>query len=157
MNTHFFKLRRLVIAMVAAGVISAAGVGAYNHAHAAGVPLIHKSGAVEYMSGGIGTDESSVIEAISKHWSLSLEFAVKSGKRAEFAANVKLSVHDAKGREVLHATSGGPFLLARLAPGNYTVDATLAGKTLQETVAIQTGKAVKAVFIWPVGTDGTRA
>ena len=56
---------------------------------AAGLPPIHKVGAIEYLSGGIGQDESSAFERVSRQWPLTLEFAVKDKARADFAADVK--------------------------------------------------------------------
>ena len=130
--------------------------GAFAQA-ATALPPVHKDGHVEYLSGGIGKDEATAIESASKQWPLTLEFAVKDNKRADFAANVNVVVRDAKGHTVLQATSDGPFLLAKLGIGHYAVDATLAGKTLHEKVLIKHGQPAKAVFEWPAGTDQSRS
>jgi len=53
---------------------------------------------------------------------------------------------------VLQATSDGPLLLARLAPGNNTVRASAAGKVLQRKVHIAPGESARAVFVWPPAT-----
>ena len=124
---------------------------------ATALPPVHKSGDVEYLSGGIGREESAAIERASKEWPLTLEFAVKEKHRDEFAADVKTVVRDAKGHAVLQTDSDGPFLLARLEPGQYAIDATLAGKTLHEKVAVKRGQPAKAVFLWPAGTDEGRS
>ncbi len=121
-------------------------------AQAASLPPVHHSGTVEYLSGGIGQDESSAIEHASKKWPLTLEFAVKDKQHAEFTANVKVVVHDAKQHEALQAQADGPFLLAKLKPGKYEVDATLDGKTLHEKVDVKHGHPAKLVFVWPSGT-----
>ena len=84
---------------------------------------------------------------------MTLEFAVKDKSRADFAADVNVLVRDAKGHTALKATSDGPFLPVKLAPGHYAVDATLAGKTLHEKVSVKHGEMAKAVFEWPAGTD----
>jgi hypothetical protein len=127
-------------------------------AHAAtSLPLVQRSGAVEYLSGGIGVDESTAIESASRRWPLTLEFAIKDRQRADFAADVAVKVRDAKGHAVLDTTAGGPFLLAKLVPGAYTVDATLAGKTLHAKVNVQSGQPAKSVLVWPAGTDGARS
>ncbi|CDG85268.1 carboxypeptidase-like regulatory domain-containing protein [Janthinobacterium agaricidamnosum] len=117
------------------------------------LPAIHKSGAVEYLSGGIGLDESTAIKSASKSWPLTLEFSVQSAQRAQFASDVKVEVHDAKGVLVLQATAGGPYLLARLAPGSYRLQATLAGKSLQRQVRIKAGAPARVVLVWPAGTN----
>lgn len=140
--THKSAAATLVALMMGAGVA---------HATSA-LPPIHRSGPVEYLSGGIGLSESTAIERASKQWPLALEFAVKDGEHADFAAGVKVLVRNDDGHAALKTTSQGPFLLARLTPGRYTVDATLAGKTLRRQVVVEHGEAAKAVFIWPAGT-----
>ncbi|MBB3181185.1 carboxypeptidase regulatory-like domain-containing protein [Variovorax sp. Sphag1AA] len=113
------------------------------------LPPVHKFGSVEYLSGGIGLDESRAIEHASPQWPLTLEFAAKDKQRADFLADVKVRVRDAHGKDTMKATSDGPFLLAKLPPGQYVVDATLAGKKLSENIVIKEHGPTKAVFVWP--------
>src|SRR5574337_150805 len=100
---------------------------------------------------GIGEGQSSAMENEAKHWPLTLEFATRDHAKSDFAANVKVMVKNAKGDTVLDTTSSGPFLLARLDPGRYTVDATFAGKMLQQKVEV--GKTpTRHLFLWLQGT-----
>lgn len=121
------------------------------------LPAIHHSGSVEYLSGGIGQSESTAIHDASRHWPLTLEFAIEDKPHADYAANVHVMVRDAHGHTALKTTAGGPFLLAKLAPGDYAVSATLDGKTLHEKVLVKGHEPAKAVFVWPAGTDETRS
>lgn len=117
-------------------------------AQAANLPPLHHSGQTEYLSGGIGKDESTAITQAGKKWPLMLEFAVQTKQHAEFTANVNVVVHDAKRHEALQAEADGPLMLARLAPGAYAVDATLDGKTLHQKVTVRQGRPAKLVFVW---------
>ncbi|MFC5499299.1 hypothetical protein ACFPOE_17270 [Caenimonas terrae] len=121
------------------------------------LPPVQTSGQIEYLTGGIGTQESAALERASKQWPLTLEFAVKDKPRADFAADVATEIRDAGGHQVLQVTSGGPFILARLAPGTYTVDATFAGRTLHEKVRVRHGQPAKALFLWPAGSQAPRS
>lgn len=150
-------MRTLIRKVAIATTLGTLMVGGAFALAATALPPVHKSGHVEYLSGGVGKDEATAIETASKQWPLTLEFAVKDNKRADFAANVSVVVRDAKGHTVLQTTSDGPFLLAKLAQGHYAVDATLAGKTLHEKVRIKHGQPAKAVFEWPAGTDQSRS
>ncbi len=123
----------------------------------AALPTVHKSGQVEYLSGGIGVDEAKAIDSISQQWPLTLEFAVKDRMKADFVADVNVMVSDAKGHTALKAIANGPFLLARLQPGRYTVDATFAGKTLHEKELVKAGQPAKRSFEWPDGTGESRS
>ena len=117
------------------------------------LPPIHKIGSVEYMSGGIGLDESKAIESASRQWPLTLEFAAKDKQHADFLADVKVRVQDTRGHNALEATSDGPFLLAKLPPGSYHVEATLGGKTLHGNVMIKQHEPAKAVFVWAADAE----
>jgi len=150
-------MKTLIHKAAMAATLGALMMGGAVAQTAIALPPVHKSGDVEYLSGGIGKDESTAIERASKQWPLTLEFAVKGKQRDVFAADVKVVVHDAKGHAALEATSDGPFLLAKLAPGPYVVDATLAGKTLHEKVVVKHGQPTKVVFLWPAGTGETRS
>ncbi|MBB5608276.1 MULTISPECIES: carboxypeptidase-like regulatory domain-containing protein [unclassified Janthinobacterium] len=134
-----------LVASLAAGIVHAQADSA--------LPAIHKSGTVEYLSGGIGLDESTAIKNASRHWPLSLVFSVQAAGRAQFASDVKLEVRDAKGTVVLQTTASGPYLLARLAPGSYSLHASLAGKTLERKVEIKAGSSARVELVWPAGTN----
>ena len=150
-------MRSLTSKTVLASALAALVVGATAAHAAAPLPPVHQSGAVEYLSGGIGKAEATAIEGAAQHWPLTLEFAVKDKQRADFAADVKVLVRDAKGHQALEANASGPFLLARLAPGHYSVEASFAGKTLHEKVLVKAGHPAKALFLWPAGTGESRS
>lgn len=137
--------RKIVLAAAAGAMLSG---GALAQAGTM-LPPVHKFGSVEYLSGGIGLDESRAIEHASTQWPLTLEFAAKDKQHADFLADVKVRVRDTHGHETMTATSDGPFLLAKLPSGHYVVDATLDGKTLHENVVIKDHQPTKAVFVWP--------
>ena len=143
--------------IAAAATLCALMAGAALAQAATPLPPVRHSGAVAYLSGGIGVDESTAIQNASKQWPLTLEFAINDKQRSEFAGDVAVKVHGAKGHAVLDTTAGGPFLLARLPPGHYAVDATLAGKTEHAKVTVASGHPARALLLWPAGTDGTRS
>ena len=89
------KLRPLT-AVLCGGALFAA-----LSAHAVVNPPIHMTHGVEYMSGGIGSDEAQFMETVSPRWAATLEFAVKDHARADFAADVRVTVRDPNGRAVL--------------------------------------------------------
>jgi len=121
------------------------------------LPPVQHAGNIEYVSGGIGKDESKAIERAAKGWPLTLEFATKDKQRSDFVADVAVVVRDAKGRVALKTESDGPFLLAKLSPGKYEVDATLDGKTLHEQISVRRGEPTRKTFLWPAGTDEHRS
>ena len=140
----------LMAAMFTAGILLASSAHAQTDS---ALPPVQKSGAVEYLSGGIGLEESTAIKGASRHWPLSLVFSVQAAGKAEFASDVKLEIRDAKGVSVLETTASGPFLLAKLPPGSYSLRATLVGKTLERKVQIKAGSSARVELVWPAGTN----
>ena len=147
MNTMFHTRRRPLAAVVVigAGMLSALAAQAAN-------PPIHESQGIEYMSGGIGSDEARFMQTVSPRWPATLEFAIKDPadtQGADFAANVRVQVRDASGHAVLDTLAEGPFMLARLAPGHYDVEATLNGQTLKQELTVRADVPSKRLFVWP--------
>jgi len=136
-------------------LFSAAGtlmmVASLAHANTSLPPIQHIDG-IDYVTGGIGQEESSAIEHASRNWPLTMEFAMKDKQHADFVSGVRVQVHDAGQHVKFKVMSDGPFVLAKLQPGQYVVDASLGGKTLHEKVMVAAGHPAKALFVWPAGT-----
>jgi len=116
------------------------------------LPPIQRIDGIDYVTGGIGKEESSAIEHASRNWPLTMEFAMKDKQHADFVSGVRVQVHDAGQHVKFKVMSDGPFVLAKLQPGQYVVDASLGGKTLHEKVMVAAGHPAKALFVWPAGT-----
>ena len=113
------------------------------------LPPEQTQGGVTYVSGGIGQEESQAFEAVAAQYPLALEFAIKHAPRAEYTANVHVVVTDAQGTRVLDTHSDGPFLLAKLPAGHYTVTAERHQQTLTRTVHVANNhKPTHVMFLW---------
>ena len=112
------------------------------------LPPEQTQGAVTYVSGGIGENEAQAFEAAASQYPLTLEFAIKHTPRAEYAADVHVVLTDAQGKRVLDTNSDGPFLLAKLPAGRYTVTAERDQQTLTRTVHVATHKPTHVMFLW---------
>lgn len=112
------------------------------------LPPTREMGGVSYLSGGIGSDETQAIQSAARQWPLTLEFAVHSTPRAEYAADVQVRIVDADGHTVLDTRADGPFLLVKLQPGRYTVNAARDGKTLTRAVDVQANRPMRQLFEW---------
>jgi hypothetical protein len=109
---------------------------------------------VEYMCGGIGKDELAFMQMVSPHWGATFEFAVAGAPRGQFDEPVQVRVTDRfNGYEVMDAPARGPFMLARLNPGTYDVQATLGSLTITRTVVVAVGAPGRTLFTWPSNFD----
>jgi len=110
------------------------------------LPAVKTQGNVTFLSGGIGSDETAAIKAAAPGYALTLQFSSTTGA---FLASVTVKITDAGGKVVLDTTAEGPFLLVKLAPGRYTVDAMLDGIDRGTEVTIKAGAPQKRSLIWP--------
>lgn len=137
--------RCTVAAVMALGSLAVAGI--LTTAQAA-LPAVKHQGTVQYVSGGIGLDESEALKAAAKDYPLALTFAAQRDGKADYVANVAVSIQDAHGKQVLKAESEGPYMLVKLPAGSYKVSATFNGKAQDREVTVQNSGTARAVFEW---------
>jgi hypothetical protein len=109
-----------------------------------GMPQIQHQGDVSFVSGGVGSDESSALKRARPNWPLALRF---TGPGSEYLADVHVRIVNASG-EVLNVESKGPYMLVRLHPGRYTVHATYNGHDQTKNVTISGSNTISADFYW---------
>ncbi|MDN0076252.1 T9SS type A sorting domain-containing protein [Crenobacter sp. SG2303] len=114
---------------------------------AADLPSVQQSGRIEYLTGGIGSDESNAMKAEARHYPLAIEMA--KGREGHYVADVDVAISNVKGKQVFEANSTGPFMLVKLPPGNYIVKATLDGVTKQQKVNVGAQGSKHLSISWP--------
>jgi len=105
-------------------------------------------GAVTYVSGGIGQDESTAMKAAGKNYSMMFEFVVKTEASSGYASDVRVVLADHNGNKVLDTVSNGPFLLVKLLPGQYRLEATKDGQTKVRQLGIREGAHQTMLIEW---------
>ncbi|SHL72690.1 hypothetical protein SAMN05216428_105140 [Nitrosospira sp. Nsp11] len=113
------------------------------------LPPTRSQGHAEFLSGGIGGDESDAIKKAAISWPLMLELAQTSTPRAEYISDVPVTISDESGKIVLDTVAEGPFLLIKLPPGKYSLAATYQSIKLYRQLNIQKGQHEKLTLIWP--------
>lgn len=112
------------------------------------LPPAQSQGQIEFLTGGIGHDESQAILKEGGKWPLMLELAKGGSPRAVYISDVQISIKDVSGSTVLETITKGPYLLAKLPPGKYSLDATYEGNTLHRDLNLQKGHK-KITLLWP--------
>jgi hypothetical protein len=100
---------------------------------------------INYLSGGIGLDESKAIQQ-STGYNLHMTFAV--GAQDQYTADVDVMIEKSPGQTVLTLTQTGPLVYVQLPPGKYTVVATRNGETRRDVTDVGSGTAHNLVFHW---------
>lgn len=112
-------------------------------------PLIkpQTQGEVSFVSGGVGGDERAAMQAMRADYNLSLLFSVAGS--GEYLSDVKVSIKDSSGNNLLDAVSDGPMLFAKLKPGRYTVSADNNGQVMRKTATVGNSRLTSLAFAWP--------
>lgn len=95
--------------------------------------IVHTTGGVTYVSGGVGAESIDQLSALAKDFNLKLVFALKSG---DYVSGVGVTIADAAGKTLLTTTSDGPWFLTKLPAGNYKIVATFAGTAVTRQAAV---------------------
>ncbi len=101
---------------------------------------------IRYVSGGVGEGERAAIDALSGRFNLRLLFAMQGS--GSYVADVQVSVRDSRGNLVLIAESNGPWFLAELPPGTYTVAAEALDQVQRQTARIGGPRQTRLNFYW---------
>jgi len=143
------RLRQRNIALSLGAAALLAGAAMFTVAHAQ-LPAAENYQGVEYVSGGFGSDMSEAFKAAQSNYPLGLTFAAvdEDGGARPYVAEVRVVVKKKGGETVLEVPSAGPYLLARLEPGQYEVDATYQGETQTRQVTIGQNGSAQEVITW---------
>lgn len=137
--------------MIVTAALTAAGMLAIGPALAMSVPNLppeETQGPVTFRTGGVGDTEASAMRLAESNYPLSLEFIQRARPKNEFLAYADVTIKDQRGNTVLKTFSDGPFLLAKLPDGTYTVMAKEGEKTETQHVTVAAGKPQHLVFAW---------
>jgi hypothetical protein len=119
--------------------------------HAAGVAAQPPAGQgrpdAEFVNGGVTKEDADYLRAQAPSYPLEIVFSRSTSAGNAFAADVNVVVRDAQGATVLSIPSAEPIVLANLAPGRYTVEATYEGRTRSAEVTLGSGHQ-KLGFSW---------
>jgi len=140
------------IVFVLASIISSPGfaqAGSDSPSTLTALPPVQSQGQTEYLTGGIGADESEAILREARSWPMVLELAQSGPARAAYISDVRVTIKDGSGNIILDTVTEGPFLLVRLVPGRYSIDASYESKTLHRDVSIGKGGSNKIMLLWP--------
>jgi hypothetical protein len=139
--------RKFVAATVFALCLSPLSTAIGGDVYVDSLPAVQTQNGVNYLSGGIGLDESQAIAAAAKDYSLMLTFAtLKSGK---YLADIHVKIEDKNGALVLDAVADGPMLLVQLPSGQYKISAASNDRQVTKTVSISGNRTTKETLYWP--------
>lgn len=110
---------------------------------------VQTSNGINFIVGGISDDERSELVA-RRDFSLLVKTAAKAGN---YLSDVNVKIVTAKGAPVFETTMNGPWLLVRLAPGTYTLNASYNGVNKTQKISIPKSGRREAMLYWDVRVE----
>ncbi|MEO8152457.1 MAG: hypothetical protein ABI605_05255 [Rhizobacter sp.] len=151
-----FAFKKLIPALACAALM-AGNVAWAEHSvtpdEAVPLPEQQMSGSVAYVTGGIPFEQIPAFVSARRAYALNIEVYEKAGTKNEFTADAQVKLFDRSGNVVLEAKTEGPYLWAKVPPGQYRLQTTLNGRMQEQRVAISTGAATRAIVVFPQMTD----
>ncbi|WP_280152500.1 carboxypeptidase regulatory-like domain-containing protein [Piscinibacter sp. XHJ-5] len=110
------------------------------------LPPEQRIGDIAFVTGGVGDEQATVFKQAMPSYPLAIEVLRTSSGRGEYTSGAQVVVTTRSGNPVLSARAEGPFMLVRVPPGDYQVQATLSGRVLTRDVSVGAGGSARAVL-----------
>ena len=110
------------------------------------VPPVREDNGMEYLVGGVGSDERARLKPLVQDMNLQLVFAEKG--TGALLAEVEVAIADEKGEEVLTVKDSDPWVFAELEPGTYKVTAKTDKGVIEREVKVPENGRRTELFLW---------
>jgi hypothetical protein len=100
---------------------------------------------VSFVSGGVGADSEERLTAHEKDFNLKLVFTLVEGN---YVSDVNVVLKSAAGKTLIDSVADGPFFMAKLPAGNYTLALAYNGQEQQRKVSVAAGKLRTEYIRW---------
>jgi hypothetical protein len=142
-------MRNVIICAVAASAAMAASA-AIPPAYLKNLPPEEHQGAIDYITGGKNVAEADSVKRAAQDFPLELVFVEKDGTRKEQIYDNPVVIRDALGNVVFAGRTDGPYFIAKLPAGQYTVTTHWDSWSFTKPVTIGSdpGDRQRVVFEW---------
>jgi hypothetical protein len=99
-----------------------------------------------FMSGGVSVEERQQLQKMAQGYDLKLAFADRQG---DYLSDIKVTVDDAHGKQILSTTTAGPWLYVKLPQGKYDVKASFDDRSEEiKDVDVSQGRLTSKLLHW---------
>jgi hypothetical protein len=111
-------------------------------------PASLRAAGIDYLNGGIGTDEADRMRQMGAEYPVQMTFAERNQGQDEFVADVHLRVTDSRGETLVDLPEQGPIFLLQVPPGTYTIEAERQGDVKTRRIEVAPGCHDRVGFEW---------
>jgi len=141
-------MRQAIACAVAASAAMAASA-AIPPAYLAHLPPEQRApGGIEYLTGGKSPDEADAVKRAAQDFPLELVFLEKDGAERHPLFDNPVVIRDARGQVVFAGRTDGPYFLAKLPAGRYTVTTHWDSWSFTKPVTLAANGRERVVFEW---------
>lgn len=141
-------MRQHVIAGALAASAALGASAAIPPAYQAHLPPAQVSaGGIEYLTGGKTPETANAVKRAAQEYPLELVFVEHDGNAKRALYDNPVVIRDARGEVVFAGRSDGPYFLARLPEGDYTVTTHWDAWTFTKPVTVGADRS-RVVFDW---------
>jgi hypothetical protein len=115
-------------------------------AQVAGLPPEQRVGDAAFIAGGAEDPAAAAFRGAMARYPLAIEVVQSNAGRPAPTTGATVELRRRSGEVMFNTRADGPFVLARVPPGDYTVDATLNGRTLTRDVTVPATGNARAVI-----------
>jgi hypothetical protein len=144
-HARHHRLQRLLVAAALMGCALAVAAADGE------LPPVQQSGEIRFVTGGVGDGEAVALRRERAQYGLTVEVYASEGGRQLFTADVQVTVRNPRGETLLQERTEGPYLLADVPPGRYTVEVERLGQTQRQAVTVRGKGVAHAVFVFKGG------
>ena len=120
---------------------------ALSLAHAQ-VPPTQSDKGIDFIMGGVGSDESQAILAEGKWWPLTIDFSEHTADGDVWISDARVRIINAADQTVFDQVCDGPLLLVNLPPGTYTIAAQHKTSIKVQKVQVVKGESRRISVHW---------
>ena len=112
------------------------------------VPPTQSANGIDFVMGGIGTDESQAILSEGKWWPLTIDFSEHTADGDVWISDVRVRILNATEQTVFDQVCDGPLLLVNLPPGAYTIAAQHKASIKVQKIQVVKGESRRVSIHW---------
>lgn len=108
---------------------------------------LHTSNNINYISGGIGTDERAAMEAMKNNFNTQMMFSRTDGA---YLSDADVVISDLKNNILVEATADGPWFYAQLPQGTYRITARVGDNVITRKITTKNNDISRVNFNWNI-------
>lgn len=139
--------KKMIIAAVSGLVAGAATASMPAATHRGELPPAQRAGLLTYRTGGVRAEEALAMQRAAAEYPLELVFVERFGRKESYVNDMPVRIVDAGGKVVFEGQSSGPYFLAKLPKGRYTVSTRWDAFSSSRPVTVGKERQ-RVVFAW---------